>query len=555
MTIKDLLNPLLKWWWLLVLATVVAGVAAYYATQPLPPIYQSRTTLIVGGAISELNPDGNQVRISISLADTYATLAHREPIMDATREALGLSRLPEYTARALPNNQMIEIRVVDTNPQRAQAVANELAHQIILASPTSTERQNQDRLEFINRQLDDLQAEILSTREQLNVKQDDLLGLSSAVQIADAQAEINGLQQKLTLLQTNYSNLLMNTQRGAINTISVIEPASLPTSPVGPNKAGIILMVSAIGFVLAGSAAHLLEYLDKTIKSPEDVSRVMGLPVIGFIGEMERKRNEWDYVAESPRSPIAEAFRSLRTNIEFAGVDEPIRTILITSADASDGKTTVATNLGIIMAQGDKKVVVMDADLRRPQIHKSLNIPIQPGLTEVFRDKVSVFDAVRNWKDRRVTILPSGTPPPNPAELLGSKKMDQIMSSLEEVVDVVVIDGPPFVVTDSSILAAKVDAVLLVIRPGQTREEIGRAVMEQMQRAGANVIGVVLNRIPRRGSEYYYSGYPVYSPYFDDNSKGGPKSGSPGGKSKEKGLASGSGKLHTVPTRSVEGKQ
>jgi polysaccharide biosynthesis transport protein len=553
MTIKDFFNPLLKWWWLLVLATVVAGVAAYYATKPLPPIYQSRTTLIVGGAISDLNPDGNQVRISMSLAETYATLAHREPIQEATLQALGLSRLPEYTARALPNNQMIEIRVVDTNPQRAQAVANELAHQIILASPTSSERQNQHRMEFINRQLDDLQEEILSTREQLNVKQEELLGLNSAVQIADSQAEITGLQQKLTLLQTNYTNLLMNTHRGATNTISVIEPASLPTWPVGPNKSGIILMVSAIGFVLASSAAHLLEYLDKTIKTPEDVSRVMGLPVIGYIGEMERKRNEWDYVAEAPRSPIAEAFRSLRTNIEFAGVDKPIRTILITSADAADGKTTVATNLGIIMAQGDKKVVVMDADLRRPQIHQSLNIPIQPGLTEVFRDKVSVFDAVRSWKDRRVTIMPAGTPPPNPAELLASKKMDQIIHNLHEVVDVVVIDGPPFVVTDSVIMAAKVDGVLLVIRPGQTREEVGRAVMEQMRRAGANVIGVVLNRIPKRGAEYYYSGYPVYSSYFDDKTNG-PSSGS-GGKSKGAGLASGSGQLKAVPTRQGEGKQ
>jgi polysaccharide biosynthesis transport protein len=553
MTLKDIFNPLLKWWWLLVLATVVAGVAAYYATAPLPPIYQSRTTLIVGGAMSELNPDGNQVRISMSLAETYATLAHREPIQEATMEALGLSRLPEYTARPLPNNQMIEIRVIDTNPQRAQAVANELAHQIIMASPTSTERQNQQRLEFINRQLDDLQGEILATREQLTVKQEELLGLNSAVQIADTQVEIDGLQQKLTILQTNYSNLLTNTHRGAINTISVIEPASLPTWPVGPNKTGIILMVSAIGFVLAGSAAHLLEYLDKTIKTPADVTRVMGLPVIGFIGEMERKRNEWDYVAEAPRSPIAEAFRSLRTNIEFAGVDKPIRTILVTSADASDGKSTVATNLAIIMAQGDKKVIVMDADLRRPQIHKSLHIPIQPGLTEIFRDKVAAFDAVRTWKDRRVTVLSAGTPPPNPAELLGSKKMDQIIDNLEEVADVVVIDGPPFIVTDSVILAAKVDAVLLVIRPGQTREEIGRAVMEQMKRAGANVIGVVLNRIPRRGIEYYYSGYPVYSPYFDDNSKGGPNSGS-SGKGKEH-AAGGSASLRAAHTRSGEGKQ
>lgn len=546
MTIKDFINPLLKWWWLLALATVVAGVSAYYATAPLPPIYQARTTIIVGGVITDPNPDGTGMRISISLAETYATLAHREPVRIATMEALGLSRLPEYSARQLPNNQMIEIAVIDTNPQRAQAVAQELAHQLILASPTSSEQQNQARLDFINRQLDDLQEEMSSVQEALLVKQEELLDATSAVQLADIQAEINALQGKQTTLQSIYANLLANTSRGAANTLSIIEPATLPNWPIGPNKPLIIALVSAIGFVLAGSAAHLLEFMDKTLKTPEDISRVLQVPVIGFIGEMEKSKKEWDYVAESPRSPIAEAFRALRTNIEFAGVDQPIRTLLITSADAADGKTTVATNLGITIAQGDKKVVVMDADLRRPHIHQSLNIQVQPGLSDVFRDRVNVFDSVRAWKDRRVTVMTAGTPPPNPAELLGSKKMDQILNSLQEVVDVVVIDGPPFVVTDAAVLASKVDAVLLVIRPGQTREDIARAMMDQMKRAGANIIGVALNRIPRRGSEYYYAGHPVYSSYFDDNQRGGPKPGS------ERGALHRSRKLPVTPNRPAE---
>jgi polysaccharide biosynthesis transport protein len=550
MTIKDFINPLLKWWWLLVIATLVAGVFSYYATEPLPPLYQSRATVIVGGAISDPNPDGNELRISVVLAEAYAALANREPIRNATMEALGLSHLPQFTVRTLPNNQMIEIAVVDTHPQRAQAVANELANQLIIQSPTSTQQQNQARMVFVESQLDSLQAEISQVQEQMLVKQEELRDVTSAVQIADLQSEINGLQAKLTILQTNYANLLSNTQRGAANTLSIIEPAGLPTNPIGPNKMAIIGLVSAIGFVLAGSAAHLLEFLDKTLKTPDDINRVLGVPVIGYIGEMEKNHREWDYVAEAPRSPIAESFRSLRTNIEFAGVDKPLRTILVTSADAADGKTTIATNLGIIMAQGEKKVLVMDADLRRPQIHHALSIPSQPGLTEIFRDKVKIFDAVRAWKEQKVTFLPSGTPPPNPSELLGSRKMDEVLRDLQEIVDVIVIDGPPLVVTDAAILAAKVDAVLLVFRPGHTREDIARATMEQMKRAGANIIGVVLNRIPRKGAEYY-GGYPVYSSYYDDKDSGS----SDGYSGKSKGVLPGSHQLDPAPTRSSDQPQ
>jgi polysaccharide biosynthesis transport protein len=534
MTLKDIIGPLLKWWWLLVLATVIAGVSSYFATRDLPPIYQARTTLMVGGTINELNPSGNEVRISVQLAEYYATLAHREPIRSNTMAALGLTRLPEYNARQLPNNQMVEILVVDTNPQRAQAVANEMANQLIRISPTSSEQQNQARLAFLNEQLDALQVEINSANEALLIKQEELRGASSAVQISDIQAEINALQSKLTILQSTYGTYLSNTQSGAINTLSIIEPAVLPTWPIGPNKPLIISLVSAIGFVLAAAAAHLLEYLDKTLKTPDDISRVLGLPVIGFIGEMNKKNREADYVAELPRSPIAESFRTLRTNIEFAGVDRPIRTILVTSTDTEDGKTTVSSNLGIIISQADKKVVIVDADLRRPRIHKELGIPTQPGLTEVFRDKISAFDAMRSWKDQRLSVMTAGSPPPNPAELLGSKKMEHILSSLREVVDVVVVDGPPMVVADAAVLASKVDGVLLVVRPGHTREDVARAMYKQMERTGANILGVVMNRIPRQGLEGYYAGYPIYSTYFDDSQQsGGPEGGPPGG---QKGL-------------------
>jgi polysaccharide biosynthesis transport protein len=524
MKLNDYINPLVKWWWLLLITTLVAGVSSYFATRPQPPIYRANATVMVGRGIYEPNPTGTELGTAVRLAESYALLAQGGTVQNGTMEALGLNDLPEYTVVTYPNNQLLSISVIDINPLRAQAVANELAHQLIRISPTNPEGQDLERQAFINQQLDNLQLEIMRVENEIIEKQASIQGLTSAVQIADTETAISALETKKNLLQTNYATLISNTQSGALNTLTLVEPATLPIRPIGPNKPLIIFLVSTIGFVLAALTAHLLEYLDRSLKTPEDIERVLNLPVIGFIGEMDIRQDSWAYMAKKPRSPIAEAFRAMRTNIEFAGVDKPLRTILITSADAEDGKTTVASNLAIAMAHGDRKVILMDADMRRGSLHSVIGFSPQPGLSDVFRDRVDVLEAVRSIKEYNFNVITAGLPPANPSDLLASKKMANILSRLEEVADTVIIDGPPSIVSDAAVLASKVDGVLLVIRPGQTREEVARAVLEQMTRVGANVIGVALNRIPRRGAEYY-GGFQYLSPaytgaYYSDSTNG-----------------------------------
>ncbi len=512
MKLKDFINPLLKWWWLIIIATVVAGMSGYIVMRPKPPIYQARTTLFVGTLIYTLNPNGNEFQTAVDLAEAYADIANRAPVQDATKAALGLPVLPTYVAQAIPDSTRVQILVTDINPQRAQAVANELANQLIKHTPSGSQ-QDPQQTAFINQQLDDLQTQIKKTQADINTKQNSLVGVTSASQIQEIQDQINTLNTRLDLLQTNYTTLLDNTQRGATNSLTVIEPASLPNRPIGPNKPAIILLVTLAGFVLSSGAAHLIEYLDRTIKTPEDVERVLNLPVLGFIGDIKGK-NSWSHVADHPRSPAAEAFRTLRTNIEFASVDRPLKTLLVTSADTGEGKTTIATNLAMMIAQGENRVILIDADMRRPSIHKLLGVPISPGLSEVFRDRVTIFDAMRAWRDKNLVFITSGNPPPNPTELLDSHKMEQILASIEDVVGTIVLDAPPFLVADASVLAAKVDGVLLVIRAGETREEEARAMIEQIRRTGARVIGVALNFLPRRGTGYY--GYRYYSGYSSE---------------------------------------
>ena len=324
------------------------------------------------------------------------------------------------------------------------------------------------------------------------------------------------LQSTLSLYQSIYLNLI-NT-REAIrlarlqNTQSIdqVEAATVPMGPISPRPMQNALLAGVVGLMLAAGIVFLFEYLDDTIKTPEDVERALELPLIGYIAEMQASGKDESevYVSRQPRSPVSEAFRSLRTNLEFSSVDKPLRTILVTGAEAGDGKTTVAANLAAIFAQGGKRVLLMDCDLRRPRVHRFLGIQNRVGLTDLFRDSLGVEAVTYQWSDsnsKSMSVITSGSLPPNPAELLGSQKMNSILAELVSRVDVVIIDSPPSLVSDAQILAAKVDGVLLVVQPGKTHAGAARAMREQLARAGARVVGAVFNRIPRSHG-YYYGG-------------------------------------------------
>jgi capsular exopolysaccharide synthesis family protein len=194
-------------------------------------------------------------------------------------------------------------------------------------------------------------------------------------------------------------------------------------------------------------------------------------------------------------------------------VQRPIHTILVTSPGPSEGKTTVAVNLAAIFALSGKTVALLDADMRRPHVHRFMGLPNRDGLSNLFRSQGEIASVMRTKLELpHLMIITSGSLPPNPAELLGSQKMSEILEELHALVDVVVIDTPPSLVADAQILAGKVDAVLFVIQPGNTHAEMAKASFELFKRAGARIIGTVLNRIPRNRS-YYYGGYKYYSPY------------------------------------------
>ena len=534
MELKDYIRPLRKWWWLILAATLIATTSSFLATLRQPAIYRTTAAVMIGSAIENPNPNGNEFWLTQQLANTYADIVKRDGVRAGVMAELGLKWLPEYTTRVVPNTQLVELTVTDTDPKRAQAVANALAHQLILLSPTAPGREDQQRQVFISAQLSDLETKIQETQTEIGRKQTELANMFSARQIADTQTQIAGLQNKLSTLQANYAALLANTQKGALNSISVIQPAALPGRPVGPNKGATILLAAAIGFLLAAGAGYLLDYLDDTLKNPDDVEKVASLPTLGAVPRIEGAGpgNELAALIEG-QSAGREAYRVLRTNLQFAAVDRPLHIMMVTSPSPSEGKSMTVANLAVALAQADKRVILVDTDLHKPRLHRLFGLRNNVGITTALLEEHPVADGLlQPTATPGLSVITSGPLPPNPAELLGSARMRELLAQLAELADTVLLDSPPAVaLSDAAILSTQCDGVLLVFDAGATRREIARRSVEVLRRVNARVVGAVLNRMPLQGDGYYYYYYYNYGYYYNTESTGNGHSPSGNGSS------------------------
>jgi capsular exopolysaccharide synthesis family protein len=473
---------------------------------------------MIGRTIDDPNPTGNQFYLSQQLAQTYVDIARREPVKNATKETLGLDWLPPYAVNVIPNTQLIEILVVDTNPERSYVVATELANQLIRLSPSGVQQEEQERQDFIDQQLNDLQTQIEETKTEIETQQEALGELFSARQIADVQTQIAGLESKRNTLQANYAALLANTQQGAINALTIIENASIPTVPISSNKTTTILTSAAIGFVLAVSAAYFLEYLDDSVKSVDDVKKAGDISTLASIPNVKLEQGANRLITSAqPRSPVSEIYRILRTNIQFSSVDNPPRKLLVTSANPGEGKTTIAANLAVVIAQAGHKVLLLDADLRRPMQHVVFDLNPKPGLTELLLENNLVDDSddtvvpvekfIQKTNTPNLHLMASGVIPHNPSELLGSFRMKAALDLLSSQYDFLIVDSPPILaLADSLILSAQIDGVILVAQANRTKRRQLKLTVEKLQEVDAPLVGVTLNRGSQKeeGYSYYY---------------------------------------------------
>jgi polysaccharide biosynthesis transport protein len=510
------LRPIQRWWWLLVLSTALAAFSSYLQVRQQPPMYRAVTTLMIGRAFDDPNPTGSELTLAQQLAETYADLVQRQPVREATMAALGLDYLPAYSAAPLPNRQLLQISVVDTNPELAKAVANELADQLILQSPTAPRPEDQERADFINSQLANLEANISQTEAEIASKQVELDAATGAREIERLQSDIEALQDKHSTLQANYAALLANTAGGASNTIEVFEPAVLPSSPTRSEMPQAIAIAAAFGLTLSAATAYLLDYLDDIVRTSDDLGRVKGLSRLPSIPDFGNNGSVAPLLAQNGSNPVvSDAFRTLRTGLYAATAGQRGKILLITSAAPLEGKSAVASNLAASLAQAYKSVLLIDADLHRPRQDKLFGVSRDFGLAELLiafqqhppseRDALA-RRAIQKMETLSFGLIVAGTDREHATGLLGSDSMRDLLDTVSPHVDYVIIDSPPVLaVADALMLSIQVDGVVVVARAGSIQRKRLEQTLNRLQDVHAHILGVVLNRVRVRSEGYYYS--------------------------------------------------
>jgi capsular exopolysaccharide synthesis family protein len=306
-----------------------------------------------------------------------------------------------------------------------------------------------------------------------------------------------------------------------------------PLTPVAPNRLVLVGAATGGGMLLALLLAFLREAMDNTVRGQDALEREFGLTFLGLIPRIRpsvarvssprgpARGEAWSadtYAHDYPKSAIAESCRAIRTNLAFVLADGGLDTLLVTSPGPREGKTTTCVNIASVMAQAGGRVLLVDADMRRPRVHTAVGVQNDVGLTSVLLDGLSVGEAVQPSRIPNLDVLTSGPVPPNPAELLGSKAFRELLEELRGRYDRVILDSPPVApVTDAAVAATQVSGVVVVVRANATRKELlGRAI-ETLQGVGANLVGAVLNDLDlsrrRAGGSYYYY-YRQYSGYY-----------------------------------------
>ncbi len=321
------------------------------------------------------------------------------------------------------------------------------------------------------------------------------------------------------------------TQSDRTNNVSTVEEARTPRAPIGPPRMRNIIIAFLLSVGVGIGLAFLLDYLDDTLKSVEDVDRHLHLPTLALIPAPREVRRLLGRSAPDPepgtntalaliddvRSPVAEAYRHLRTSLLLSSAGQPPKTVLVTSSQPSEGKTTTVVNIATMLAQTGADVLVLDCDLRRPRVHAHFGMPNTRGVTNYLSGDSNVSELVQTYdKLPNLKVIPSGPVPPNAAELLGSDEMRKLLYVLAENFTHIVIDSPPAIsFTDASILSTMVDGVMLVVHGGRSSRSVVRRAKQQLQDVGAHIFGIVLNNVKMEGTDYYYySGY--YSGYYSD---------------------------------------
>jgi capsular exopolysaccharide synthesis family protein len=405
------------------------------------------------------------------------------------------------SAAEVGTTNVVAVSVDSTNAKLAARAANADAKGYIHLQQVQTVNTIDGAVLLLTERLNSVQSSINTLQSELPVAAPSTSG--------SLTTQLQGLQEEAVTLQNEITNDELAAGESSGDG-QVVSAATVPTKPVKPKTVEYAVLAGILGLVLGIGLAMMLEFFDDGIRTKEDAERVAEQrPVLALIPEMPDWRDEHTHYLVSKSSPSsvpAEAYRSLRTAIQFLGLDRSIKTVQVTSPSTGEGKTTTVANLAVVMAQAGRRVVVVSCDLRRPRLHEFFNMSNQVGFTSVLLGESSLQDALQSVPGLpNLYVLASGQIPPNPSELLSGRRAGELLATLAQNADIVLIDSPPVLpVTDASVLAGHSDAVFMVVAAGiSTRSQVARA-LETLGHIGAPVSGLVLNRTADPGADPYF---------------------------------------------------
>ena len=500
---RDYVQVLWRRRWVIALIVVIAVGASVAYDVVTTPVYQATAQLQLTPQISSalLQATNSSTNSAANVVDVPTAIQVMESNSVSSAVKRQVPHAPGVTVSQVGTTDVVDVSVRSTSAKLAAAAANAYASVYI-------KQQQRQAVDALNSAEQIIQSHIAGINTQISTLQQQI-STAATKDISALQTQLTALQTQLVGFQSQMSQYQfaasLNTGGGQL-----VGPATIPTKAADPKPVlnGVIAFIA--GLVVGIGIALLLEYYDESIRTKDDLERVTGgLPTLGLIpaiGDWRSTEDAYLVSRSAPLSPPAEAYRSLRTSIQFLGLDRSLRTLQFTSPNAADGKTTTLANAAVAMAQAGQSVVVVCCDLRRPRVHEFFGLSNAVGFTSVVLGTATLEEALQPVPGvSTLQVLASGPRPPNPSELLSGRRAQTIFDELASMVDIVLIDSPPVLpVTDSAVLASQVDGVLLITSVGTSgRRDVIRA-LETLGRVEAPLVGVTLNRASESDSYAYY---------------------------------------------------
>ena len=491
MTLHDYAGVMMRRKWIVIASALITTLVAVAMSALQTPIYSAGAEVLVeprgqGGLFNE-----NLEYVDYRAIDTEIKVMEGQAVRDRVRSDLGVDgALPGVSGSSIGDTDVIGLTVRDPNAANAAILANAYAEAYI----------DIRREQSVN--------ELLAASTEVQIAIDDIESQIAALEAGDPSR--GPLVTQLANFNTTLDQLRVDAALRTGGAIT-IRSADTPGSPIEPTPLRTAILALIVGVMIGLGAAFFVDYLDDKVRIAEDLEKLTPRAILAEVPVDPPTGNE-PFALSDPNHLSVEAYRGLRTNVQFLALDQTLNVVQITSSLAGEGKTTTATNLAIVLARAGHRVALIDADLRRPRIHEAFDVPTSPGLTDLLlgglpKDAVNVVDI---GNDHRLFVYTAGVVPSNPSEMLSGRRMKKLIAQMGDHYDFVVVDSAPVLpVSDSVALAGFVDAVIVVAHAGRVTTSNVTDTLERLDKVAAPVIGLVLNQVQeaRADNYYYYGGY------------------------------------------------